>query len=121
MMSGPNYSPHCVVSDHEVKRNEGIIKYGYEVVHLAIAGSRVKKPITIAMRRLTEPEVLALGAGTYDFIGNDGKLRSIRITSVKRWKREPKRIEIHVKYGMYEFATWDLAEAMQRLVVRVEP
>lgn len=40
---------------------------------------------------------------------SDGTLARFKVTSVKTWKRDPDRIEIHVKRGMREFYVWDEA------------
>jgi len=36
-----------------------------------------------------------------DIIFHNGK--RFKVTSVKRWKREPDRIEIGLKYGLYQY------------------
>lgn len=36
----------------------------------------------------------------------DGTPARFHVTSVKTWKRDPDRIEIHVKRGLREFYTW---------------
>ncbi len=33
-----------------------------------------------------------------------------RVTSVKTWERSPSRIEVRVKHGLYDFATFDETE-----------
>ena len=39
---------------------------------------------------------------------NNGNVGHVKINGkVKRWKREPDRIEIPVKYGLYEYVTLD--------------
>ena len=39
---------------------------------------------------------------------NNGNVGNVKINGkVKRWKREIDRIEISVKYGLYEYATLD--------------
>lgn len=37
----------------------------------------------------------------------DGTSARFKVTSVKTWKRDPGRIEIHVKRGLREFYVWD--------------
>lgn len=77
---------------------------------------------TVKVRRMTLEEVKALRPGQrVDFIANDGQLRQLTINgNVQTWKRDAQRVEVPVKYGMYEYARLDTAEALQRLVVRVE-
>ncbi len=40
---------------------------------------------------------------------SDGTPARFKVTSVKTWKRDPGRIEIHVKRGLREFYTWNEA------------
>ena len=40
----------------------------------------------------------------------DGSPMRARITSVKTWKRKPKKIEVHVKHGLYDYAVFDETE-----------
>jgi len=69
---------------------------------------------------MTKDEVRAIPSGSHvSCLLNNGRLGSVKITSIKTWKREPERIEVGVKYGMYEFTTFDAAEAAQRFVVEV--
>src|SRR5574337_1181038 len=78
---------------------------------------RKKKPRLVTVRRMTREEVLAV-TGDVWFIANDGKLRVLRINgAIKRWKRDPDRVEIPVKYGMYETARLSLDEALAKFVV----
>lgn len=73
----------------------------------------------IRVRRMTLDEVKAL-SGHAEFIANDGKLRTLKINgAVRTWKRDATRVEVPVKYGMREYATFDTAEALRRFVVRV--
>jgi len=72
-------------------------------------------------RFLTLDEIKSLGSGErVAFLANDGTVREITINGeVKRWKRDLDRVEISVKYGLYECGRFDAAEAMKRFVVRV--
>lgn len=58
-------------------------------------------------------EAKNLKAGDYVHTPNrynaDGTPMRARVTSVKIWKREPARIEVRVKRGMREFATFTSA------------
>jgi hypothetical protein len=40
----------------------------------------------------------------------DGTPMRARITSIKTWKRSPERIELKVKRGLYEYATFNQDE-----------
>lgn len=64
------------------------------------------QPVTV--RPMTFDEAVQL-SGHAEFIGRQGDLRRCKINgAVRRWKRDPMRIAIPVKYGMYEFATFSL-------------
>jgi hypothetical protein len=85
-----------------------------------------KVPAIVKVRDLTREEALAL-SGHAEFIANDGKLRRIKINgAVRTWKRDPSRIEVPCKYGLYEYATfyWNgaalTAGTYARMVRRVE-
>lgn len=82
---------------------------------------RNKHKRTYMVRYLTLAEVKALShASDVPFIANDGTLRRCRINgAVKTWKRDPNRVEVPVKYGMYEYARFDTAEALTRFVAIV--
>jgi len=84
-------------------------------------GDRKKTPTPIAVRAMTEAEVRAIPSGGHvDALLNSGRLGTVKVTSFRTWKRDPARVEIGIKYGMYEFATFSLPEAMARFVVREE-
>jgi len=82
---------------------------------------RKKTPTPIKVRRLTRDEVMTLGHSRHvPVILNNGRLGECKINgAIRTWKREPDRIEIPIKYGMYEFGTFDLADALGRFVVEV--
>lgn len=75
-------------------------------------------------RAMTIEEAKALnGWGTIPFLDNAGKVRECRLNgAVKTWKRDPSRIEVPVKYGLYECVrlTGKSDGTMERLLVRVE-
>lgn len=87
----------------------------FSVVH---ASDRKKNPDKILVRCLTFDEVLALQSGQrVPFIRNDGRLSEVKINGkVRTWKRDKDRIEVPVKYGMYECGTLDKFEATTRFV-----
>ena len=43
----------------------------------------------------------------------DGTPMRARVTSVKTWKTRPNAIEVHVKHGMYDYATFGENELSQ--------
>lgn len=54
------------------------------------------------------------------FVANNGDARQAKINgSVRRWKRDANRIEVPIKYGLYEYATFDSADLMRRLLIEV--
>lgn len=57
-----------------------------------------------AYRYMTIAEAKALRSGErIDFQGRDGQVRQVKVNgSPKTWKRDASRVEVPVKYGMYE-------------------
>jgi hypothetical protein len=52
---------------------------------------------------LEEAKMLRSGE-TIWFVANDGSARRLKVNGqVRRWKRQPDKIEVPVKYGMYEY------------------
>lgn len=43
----------------------------------------------------------------------DGTPMRARVTSIKTWKRSPERIEVRVKHGLYDYATFTQNELDQ--------
>lgn len=90
-----------------------------EVFEVTDGYDRTKTPKRIKVRRMTVDEIKALGSHC-EFIANDGKLRRVKINGkVRTWKRHPERVEVPLKYGMRDYATFG-PEDFWRLVVRVE-
>jgi hypothetical protein len=53
---------------------------------------------------MTLEEAKQLKAGDYVWSENVyGKPAKLRVTSVKTWKREPNRIEVRTKYGLFVY------------------
>lgn len=79
--------------------------------------NKVKRRYVV--RTMTLDEVKALQGGQQvKFLDNHGMLRDIRINGrVRTWKRDAERVEVPVKYGFREYATFDTAEALRRFVV----
>ena len=93
-----------------------LVKDGYD--------KRKSAPM-IAVRPMTFAEALMV-SGHVEFIGTQGDLRHCKVNgAVKTWKRDATRIEIPVKYGMYEYATFSrrydglIGNDVAYLVVRV--
>lgn len=43
-----------------------------------------------------------------------------KITSIRTWKRSPDRVEIHLKYGLYVYESYDLREACDRILIPIK-
>jgi hypothetical protein len=82
---------------------------------------RKVKPDPVIVETLTKDEILALHYGQHvAVILNNGKLGQVKINgAVKTWKRDADRVEVPIKYGMYECATFSLAQALDRFVREV--
>jgi hypothetical protein len=80
---------------------------------------RNKQPKAQEYRSLTREEILALHNGSHvQCVGKDGRVADVKINgAVRTWKRDPDRVEVPCKYGMYEYFTLSLTEAMSMLVV----
>ena len=63
-------------------------------------------------RVLSNDECKAL-SGHCHLLDNNGNIAQVKITSVKTWKRQPDRIEVNCKYGLYEYFTIRLSESVQ--------
>ena len=65
---------------------------------------RRKNPIERGYRYMTVQEAQQLRSGGHvQFEGKDGRIRNLKVNGrPKTWKREPGRVEVPMKYGMYE-------------------
>lgn len=83
--------------------------------------ARRQTPVKYLYRHMTLDEIKGLRSGSHvEFIARDGTARIVKINGqVKRWVRQPDKIEVPVKYGMYECARLSTEEALRRFVVRV--
>jgi len=102
---------------------------------LARQDDRKKVPELEEYRTMTKEEVLNLASGEQCLFLlqhlRPSPLRSpdaayrvgqIRINGkVRTWKKFPDRVEVPVKYGLYEYSTLDLEQAMCRLLIKVGP
>ena len=83
------------------RRNPEYKIYGGKGYHGVSGKSAEFRPMT-----LEEAKLLNYGDHIW-FLANDGSARQVKVNGqVKRWKRDPDRIEVPVKYGMYEHATF---------------
>lgn len=85
---------------------------------LMLQDGYAKQPSIRAFRPMTRAEVLSLTNGQHAwFIANDGKARQIKINGkVRTFKRDSNRVEVPVKYGLYEYHTFT-AQDVSRLLV----
>jgi hypothetical protein len=72
---------------------------------------------------MTLAEAIGLSAGSVIwFISLDGTARRIRVNgAVKRWKREPDRFRVPIKYGMYEYGYFENVDLPRILVEITQP
>ena len=65
--------------------------------------------------KLSEAKSLKTGDAVYHVTKKnaDGSAMRAIVTSVKTWKRLPGRVEVKVKRGIYEYATFDENEINQ--------
>jgi hypothetical protein len=79
-----------------------------------------KEPELKTYRAMTLDEVKALRYGDHvDCLDLNGNVRTVKINGkVRRWKRDPDRVEVPCKYGLYEYITFTNAD-INRLVIEV--
>jgi len=73
----------------------------------------------LMFRRMTVTEAQALRYGGHIwFVATDGTARLCKVNgAVKRWKRQPERFRVPVKYGMYECSHFENADLPRMLAV----
>ncbi len=80
---------------------------------------RHKPRHTLTVRRMTLEEIKQL-SGHAHALGNDGTVIRVKINgAVKTWKTRPNEVSVPIKYGLYEYARFETAEALNRFVVVV--
>lgn len=86
---------------------------------LTMNSDRKAAPDVHKFRTMTRDEILALRPGQHPLcVLNNGKVGVVKVNgAVKTWVRDPNRVEVPVKYGMYECARLSLDEAMRRFVI----
>lgn len=77
-----------------------------EIIELVDGYDRRKEPRVLRFRPMAPREALQLSPGSeVSFRSINGQARRARVSgAVRTWKRDPKRIELPIKYGMYESA-----------------
>lgn len=80
-----------------------------EIEVLADGYSRSRNPDTARYRPLTPAEARGLRYGQrVPFKSKDGTVREVKVNgAVKTWKRDPNRLEVPVKFGLYECARFE--------------
>ena len=92
-----------------------------EIMELEMNGDRRKNPEKKKFRSMTLEEVKTLNYGDHPYVLlNNGKVGTCKVNGkVRLWKRDPNRIEIPCKYGMYECFTFT-SHDIHRLLKEVE-
>ncbi len=89
-----------VVSDELITNHEG------DDMKLALYGGKQGEAEFRTPATANEAEVYCNASSHIYALSNSGDARRVKVNGkVRRWKREPDRIEIPVKYGLYEYAT----------------
>jgi hypothetical protein len=74
----------------------------------------VKNNSPVKDKTMTVQEAKVLRSGTplhhVSKTNADGTPMRAKVTSVKTWKRSPERVEVRVKRGLYEYASFDERE-----------
>jgi len=65
---------------------------------------RHKSPKKYVVRELEFDELKSLH-GRVKVLDRAGRIAEVKITSVKSWKRRPLDLDIHCKYGLYDYFT----------------
>jgi hypothetical protein len=92
-----------------------------EIFHLEMNGDRKKYPEKRKYRSMTFGEVKCLQYGDHPLIRlNNRKVGQVKVNgAVRLWKRDPARIEVPCKYGLYECFTFT-ARDIDRFLVELE-
>ena len=93
-----------------------------ETKMLVMQSDRKEHPTALPFRAMTRAEVLALSYGDHVWIVLlNGRVGEVKINGkVRTWKRDPDRVEVSVRRGMYEYATLSMELALEQFVVPVE-
>lgn len=83
---------------------------------------KTKNPQSIKVRPITLEEVKNLRYGeTVKALLNNGKLGNVRVISqVKRWKRNPNRVQVSFAYGLYEKVRMEFPEMQGKIFIELE-
>jgi hypothetical protein len=83
-----------------------------------IGGDRKKNPTLFNWQFMPEEEIRGLQHGqSIQFLANDDRVRECRVTSIYSRKKDG-YMEVRVKYGLKEYASWPLEEAKKRIVIQ---
>lgn len=88
---------------------------------LQLNSDKTKNPKNYLFRTITLDEAKKLKYGdTLRIQLSNGKVGNVRVGSqVKRWKRDPNRIEITFKYGLYESRRFTTEEILRDILVPI--
>jgi len=67
---------------------------------------------------LDEARQLPFGSRQW-FVSLNGQAKQVTVTSVKTWKRKPTLVQINVRFGLYEHATFANDDVDSRLLVQL--
>lgn len=92
----------------------GIFKASY-------SSDRKKIPTVYYFSTLSLDEIKTLRYGDHSLcLLTNGRIGEVKINgAVKTWKRDPGKIRVSVKYGLYQYGSFETHEALQRLCKRV--
>lgn len=73
-------------------------------LQLALASDRKKKPTLYLFEELTFDEIKQLS--NYVLVVDlRNTVSTVKVTSIKQWKRRPNDLDINYKYGLYTYGT----------------
>jgi len=85
----------------------------------SLRSDKRKNPAMVTVQYLTFEEVKAL-KNHAQVLDRHCKVAEVKITSIKTWKTRPNIVEVHCKYGMYEFFSETVTrETQQTFFVKV--
>lgn len=77
-----------------------------ETFKASLRSDKRKTPETKTYRYLTFEEIGKLNSGSHSLIlDRDGKVANVKITSVKKWVKRPREIDVKCQFGLREFFT----------------
>lgn len=90
--------------------------------YYSFASDKRRIPMKLKFEHYNREDVLSIVAESYILcLDNNSFVREVKINGrIKTWKRDPDRIEVSYKYGLYEYGKFNLEQAMSRFVHQVE-